>query len=115
MPAADNLKGQTAHRWKIPSLYLVRGAHLVEDILPYYAEDSLSAMFHDLLAELEPGCKGDAPPGLSYEGAVSKAPPAHSYVGLLKEKSQAGKYIEASANKMPPISQTVAPVKSAAR
>jgi SAM-dependent methyltransferase len=60
MPAADNLKGQTAHRWKIPSLYLVRGAHLVEDILPYYAEDSLSAMFHDLLAELEPGCKGDA-------------------------------------------------------
>jgi hypothetical protein len=52
---------------------------------------------------------------LSYEGAVSKAPPAHSYVGLLKDKSQAGKYIEASANKMPPISQTVAPVKSAAR
>ena len=32
----------------------------MEDILPYYAEDSLSAMFHDLLAELEPGCKGDA-------------------------------------------------------
>jgi hypothetical protein len=35
------------------------GSALMEDILPYYAEDSLSAMFHDLLAELESGCKGD--------------------------------------------------------
>ena len=70
MPAADNLKGQTAHRWKIPSLYLVRGAHLVEDILPYYAEDSLSAMFHDLLAELEPGCKGWSCPRLTGHRAI---------------------------------------------
>jgi hypothetical protein len=45
---------------EIPSLYWVRGAYRVENILPYYSEDSLSAMFHDLLAELESGCKGDA-------------------------------------------------------
>jgi SAM-dependent methyltransferase len=31
-----------------------------QDIRPYYAEGGLSAIFHDLLAELEPGCKGDA-------------------------------------------------------
>ena len=30
------------------------------DVLPYYAEGGFSAIFHDLLAELEPGCKGDA-------------------------------------------------------
>ena len=32
----------------------------MDDVTAYYAEDSLSTMFHDLLAELEPGCKGDA-------------------------------------------------------
>jgi hypothetical protein len=31
-----------------------------EDILPYYAEGGLSAIFHDLLAEREPGRKRDA-------------------------------------------------------
>jgi hypothetical protein len=31
----------------------------MEDVTPYYTEDSLSSTFHDLLAELEPGCKGD--------------------------------------------------------
>ncbi len=28
----------------------------MEDVTPYYTEDSLSSTFHDLLAELEPGC-----------------------------------------------------------
>jgi hypothetical protein len=38
-----------------------------------------------------------------------------SYLGLPKKESQAGMYIEASTNKMPPISQTVAPVNSVTR
>ena len=42
-------------------------------------------------------------------------PRSSSYLGLPKEESQAGMYVEASTNKMPPISQTVAPVKSATR
>jgi 2-polyprenyl-3-methyl-5-hydroxy-6-metoxy-1,4-benzoquinol methylase len=32
----------------------------MEDVVDYYAEDSLSTVFHDLLAQLEPGCKNDA-------------------------------------------------------
>jgi SAM-dependent methyltransferase len=42
------------------ALILWRGSALKENILPYYAEGGLSAAFHDVLAELEPGCKGDA-------------------------------------------------------
>jgi 2-polyprenyl-3-methyl-5-hydroxy-6-metoxy-1,4-benzoquinol methylase len=32
----------------------------MEDLADYYADDSLSAAFHDLLAQLEPGCANDA-------------------------------------------------------